>query len=208
MFRDTADIVIIGGGPAAREAATILPRARLVAGPDETVWHAQDHTLWIETAGGLGTLTFSRLLLCADEPLLLLALGCAFRAERPMVDERGETSRSGVFAAGPVLGAADGEAEARQARIAARALAGLPPGGRITVAPAAAASASCARLDPVGIAALLEQEPGPGRNRAALAQAALLGSVMPARPVGFAALAAAAGPVEPKPTQQDAGLLS
>ena len=208
MFRDSADIVIIGGGPGAREAAGILRRARLVAGPDETVWHAQDRTLWIETKTGLRALTFSRLLLCADEPLLLLSLGCAFRAERPVVDERGETSLPGIFAAGGVLGARDRETEATQARIAARALAGLQPEGRITVAPPTAAPASCERLDPVGIAALLERELGAERNRAALAQAALLGSVMPARPVGFAVLAAAAGPVASTPTQQDLRLLS
>ncbi len=208
LFRESADLLIIGGGAAARAAAAILPQARLLAGPDETVWHAQDHRLWIETAGGLGTVSFSRLLLCADEPLLLLALGCAFRAGRPVVDERGETSRPGMFAAGPVLGTTGRESEAAQARIAARALAGLPPEGRITVALPAAAADSGARLDPAGIAALLEQEPGPERNRAALAQAVLLGAVLPARPVGFAALADAAGPVSPLPAQQDRGLLS
>jgi hypothetical protein len=244
LFRIAADLVIIGGGAAAREAAAILPQAQVLASPAETVWHAQDRTLWIETAEGIGTLTFSRLLLCTNEPLLLLSLGCRFDAGRPVVDQHGETSQAGVFAAGEVLGATDGQSAiaasddqsaiaasdgrpaiaasdgrsaiaawvgpsaVAQARIAARVLAGLPPEGRITVAPAAAAPAPCERLDPVEIAALLEQPPGTERNRAVLAQAALLGAVLPARPVGFAVLAAAAGPVTPRPAQSDAGLLA
>jgi hypothetical protein len=208
MFHDSAPLVIIGGGVAGRAAAAILPQARLIARPDATVWNVQAQTLWIETADGLSALTFARLLLCADEPLLLLSLGCAFRAGWPVVDARGETSRPGVFAAGRVLGATTCEAASEQARIVARVLADLPPGGRIAAGPPTSDPPPPERLDPVGIAALVEQPPGPGRNRAALAQAALLGAVLPARPVGFAALAAAAGPVADRPTQQDAGRLA
>lgn len=208
MLRERADLVIIGGGVAGRAAAEILPQARLITRPQETVWHAQDNRLWIETADALLALGFDRLLLCADELLLLRSLGCAFEGAQLVVDARGETSRPGIFAAGCVLGATTPQEATAQARIAARALAGMPIEGRIASAAPAAGAASPERLDPVGIADLLERPPGPERNRLVLAQAAFLGALAPARPVSFALLAAAAGPVDARPAQQDAERLS
>ena len=207
MTQDTVPLVIIGAGPAGRAAAERLPDARVIARPVATVWHAEDRVLWIETAGGMESAAFSRLLLCADEKLLLVSLGCAFRDGVPIVDADGQTTQSGIYAAGRILGAASPEAAAAQARIAARALAGLPAEGRITpgrMSPLSAVS----RIDPVAIAALLEASPGPERNSAVLAQVALIGPVRPARPVGFAALAAAAQPLPERPTQRDSGGLA
>ncbi len=199
-------IVIVGGGPAGRAAARLLPEARVIARPDATVWHAEPGLLWVETARGVEPLAFDHLLLCADEPLLLAALGCAFRDGRPVADASGATTAPGVFAAGRVLGARTAEEAAAQARIAASALLGQPGGGAIAARPRAIPEAE--RLDPVGIAALLEEPPGEARNGAALAQCALLGPVLPARPVGLAALAAlATDPPAPRPVQTDAGLL-
>ncbi len=202
------DVVIIGAGPAGRAAAGVLPGARVIARPAATVWHAQDRMLWIETAAGVARVAFGRLLLCADEPLLLAALGCAFQGMRAVVDAHGRTSVAGVFAAGRVLGAATAEAAAAQGGIAARALAGLAPGGEIAVAGMEDVPAA-ARRDPVAMAELLAMPAGPARDRAVLAQLALLGAVTPARPVGFAALAEFDGAVgAARPPQTDAGILA
>jgi hypothetical protein len=81
--------------------------------------------------------------------------------------------------------------------------------GRIT--PSAAVTlpiASARRVDPLAIAALLDAPPSAERDRALLAQVALIGPVQPARPVGFAALAAAAEPVPERGAQQDSGILA
>ncbi|MBL6455294.1 hypothetical protein JMJ55_08180 [Belnapia sp. T6] len=203
--------VIIGAGPAGRAAAALLPEARVVTRPAETAWHAEPGRIWIEGAAGVAAVEFSRLLLAADEPLLLMALGCRFEAGRPVVDEAGQTTRPGIFAAGAILGAADAEEAARQGAIAARALAGLPPDGRIAASPRPLPAAE--RLDPLAVAQLLEEEPGPDRSARALAQAELRGArltslVAPARPVGFAALAAMApASLAPCGTQADEGVL-
>jgi hypothetical protein len=209
---ESKTIVVIGGGAAGLAAAAILPAASVIARPDATAWHAEVGRIWIETASGIDAVPFTHLLLCADEPLLLHALGCAFAGERPVVDARGATSVDGVFAAGRILGATTPEQAARQARIAASALAGLPVEGRIELEPSVE-NASVERLDPLDIAILLERPVGPERNRVALAQTKargdrLNGLVAPARPVGFSALAAAA-PVKPEPRehQHDAGVL-
>jgi len=204
-------VVIVGAGAAGRAAAALLPEARVIARPEATAWHAEAGRLWIESASGVAAVPFVRLLLCADEPLLLMALGCAFANGRPVVDETGQTSEPGIFAAGRILGAASAEEAARQGRIAAAALAGLAPEGVIEPAPAEPAQAE--RLDPLDLACLLEGPPGPERNRAALAQAevrgaGLSGLVAPARPVGFAALAAMApATLQPRGLQQDSGTL-
>ncbi|MDB5372899.1 MAG: hypothetical protein JWP04_1541, partial [Belnapia sp.] len=168
-------ILIIGGGPAGLAAAAILPAARLLSRPAETAWHAEPGLVWVEGPGGVAALPFDRLLLCADEPLLLLlALGCAFADGRPVVDGQGRTTQPGIHAAGAILGAATAEAAANQGRIAARAMAGLPAEGSIAVLPLPEGTAP-ERLDPLAIAQLLEEPPGPDRNARALAQAALRG---------------------------------
>jgi len=207
-------IVIIGAGPAGRAAAAALPEARLVARPAETAWHAQPGTLWVEAAGGIEAVPFTRLLLCADEKLLLMALECRFAGGWPVVDERGETTCPGVFAAGRILGAATPEEAAAQAAIAAAALAGRALPGRIALPAARPATVQEARLDPTEMASLLEQPPGAERTRRVLAQAELRGPalasvILPSRPVGLAALAARAS-VRPPPRvpQQDRGTLS
>lgn len=212
METEMHSVIIIGAGPAGRAAAGVLPGARVVARPAETAWHVEPGRLWIESAAGVSALRFARLLLCADEPLLLMALGCAFAGAIPVVDATGATSTEGIFAAGRILGATTAEDAARQARIAAQALAGQASGEAIAMPDPASADAPPARLDPLELAQLLEQPAGPERNRAALAQARargerLSGLVAPARPVGLAALAAIAPRApEPRPTQQDQGL--
>ena len=200
--------IIIGAGPAGHAAAEVLRDARVIARPAATVWHAEPGMLWIEAGGGVQSAAFSRLLLCADEKLLLVSLGCAFRDGLPVVDAQGQTTRPGVFAAGRILGAASPEAAAAQARIAARALAGLAAEGSIAPTPLASPLPEVPRLDPVAMAALLDAARGPERDRALLAQVAWVGAVRPARPVSFAALAGAAQPVSERGAQHDRGVLA
>src|SRR5262249_46948579 len=144
-------IVVIGAGPAGIAAAEILPAARVIARPKATAWHAETGRIWIAGASGIASVPFTHLLLCADEPLLLHALGCTFCGDRPVVGPRGATSVDGVFAAGRILGATTPEQAARQARIAASTLAGLPADGRIEVE-SGVEQASVGRLDPLDIA--------------------------------------------------------
>lgn len=207
-------IVIIGAGPAGQAAASLLPTARVIARPKATAWHAEPGRVWVEDASGVIEVEFQRLLLCADEPLLLMALGCAFHHGQPVVDDAGGTSVDGVYAAGRILGATTPEEAARQGRIAAQAATGRPTEGRI--APCAAPTApptDTARLDPLDIARLLEIPVGPERNRVALAQVGVRGGrltdlIAPARPVGFAALAALApSRLDPREPQSDAAIL-
>lgn len=54
--------VIIGGGPAGRVAAAVLPDAILVARRAATAWHAEPGRLWLEDAAGVRSLLFTRLL--------------------------------------------------------------------------------------------------------------------------------------------------
>ncbi len=216
--------VIVGGGPAGRAALACLPGARLITRP-ALAWHAEPGRLWVEDAGGVRAEPFTVLLLCADEPLLLAALRCGFDGGRPVVNGNGATTVPGVYAAGRVLGAATAEVAVAQARRAAAAAqanaiqAGGAAAGAITAGRAVAgdtadpasqqlAAAALERLDPVELAGLLEQPPGPARNAAVLAQCALLGPVLPARPVSLAALAALTPdrPV-PRPVQDDEGTL-
>lgn len=206
---DGAGTVIVGGGPAGRAALACLRGARLVTLP-ALAWHAEPGRLWVEDAGTVRAEPFTALLLCADEPLLLATLGCAFDGVRPVVDGNGRTTVPGVFAAGRVLGADTAEQAEAQARRAAGAASLLPSGQGCHAAPVlpAAAGSLPERLDPVGLAELLEQPAGPERNAAALAQGAMLGPVLPARPVGLASLAALT-PERPasRPVQPDAGAL-
>ena len=195
--------LVLGDGAPAREALRHLPGASLVPGAWHAEWWDGSGRLWVEDAAGVRALFFDRLLVLNDASLILAALGCAFAGAAPVVDERGETSHRGVFAAGLVLGATGAEAEA-QARIAALALAGKP--GEERIVPPTRVLPAAERLDPVGLAALLEEPPGPSRNDAALAQCALVGPVTFASPVSFAALAATAGDMPaPRPVQDDAG---
>lgn len=198
--------VIVASGAAGREAARHLPDARLVSQPEATAWHAEPGRIWVEDAAGVRAVPFDRLLLCDDEPLLLAALGCEFRDGVPAVDAQGQTSVPGVYAAGRVLGAATEDGILAQLRVAAEAMAGRAPVGSIATTPRRLPEVE--RLDPVGVAALLEEPPGEARSLAALAQCALLGSVLPSRPVGFAVLAAMTVDVpQPGPVQADAGVL-
>jgi hypothetical protein len=205
--------VIIGAGPAGRAATAILPEARVIARPGMTAWHVEPGLVWVEGVAGVETVAFDRLLFCADEPLLLMALDCGFAGGRPVVDTAGRTTQPGIFAAGAILGAMTPEEAARQGGIAARTRAGLPPEGSLAAVPLPEPPPT-ERLDPLAITQLLEEPPGPGRNVQVLAQAALRGPrlssvVAPARPVGFAALAARA-PVAlaPREAQTDAGVLA
>ncbi len=205
---DGVGVVIVGGGPAGRAALARLPGARLVTRP-ALAWHAEPGRLWVEE-GGVRAEPFATLLLCADEPLLLLALGCGFDGTRPVADEDGRTTVPGVFAAGRVLGASTAEQAEAQARRAAAAAILAPPGDTRAVVPARPVADGDLpdRLDPVALAVLLERSPGPARNAAVLAQGAMLGPVLPARPVGLAALAALTPePPAPRPVQPDAGAL-
>lgn len=205
--------IIIGSGPAGRAAAEVLPDARVLARPAATVWHAEPGMVWTEGPDGVRSVQFERLILCADEPLLLMALGCAFRGGRVVVDQRGETTVAGVFAAGRVLGAATQDEASLQGRIAAQAASGAKPTGRIDP-PTGTDDSVPERLDPLALAALLEQQPSEARTMAALAQArargpGLSGLVAPARPVGFAALAAIAPARLPeRGIQSDSGALT
>ena len=206
-------IVVVGAGPAGRAAAAVLGSAHVVSRPEVTAWHAEPGLLWTESADGVGQVPFDVLLMCCDEPLLLMALGCAFDRGRVVVDQHGATSVLGVFAAGRVLGATTAEEAARQGRIAAQAASGSLPDGRITLSPLPEDGPMLERLDPLSLAALLEQPPSAERTRTALAQArargpGLSGIVAPARPVGFAALAAMAPAVLPeRGIQSDASSL-
>ena len=205
---DGAGVVIVGGGPAGRAALARLPGARLVTRP-ALAWHAEPGRLWVEENGTVRAEPFAALLLCADEPLLLAALGCGFDGTRPVADQDGRTTVPGVFAAGRVLGAGTAEQAGAQARRAAAAAILPVPEDTRAVAPARPADGDLPdRLDPVALAGLLEQPPGPARNAAVLAQGAMLGPVLPARPVGLAALAALTPePPAPRPVQPDAGAL-
>lgn len=195
-------LLILGSGPAALEAARHLPDAAVVP----RAWHAEPGRLWVEEEGGARALSFDRLLVLDDVPLILVALGCAFDGGVPVVDGQGGASQPGVFAAGAALGATGPEALA-QARSAAKALAGQPEDTRVEARPRPLPTAE--RLDPLAMAALLEEPPGPARDAAVLAQSALVGPVAFALPVGFAALAARAGGMpEPGPVQRDAGGLA
>ncbi len=194
-------VVVVGDGPAAEAALAHLPGAIRLAPPDAAVWHAEAGRAWVEGGGRVWTEAFDALLLCADEPLLLSALGCAFADGRPLTDAGGATSVPGVFAAGAVCGARAPADAAEQGRRAAEALLAGAAALAVSAAPPPPVGA---RLDPAGIAALLEGPLGPERDAAILQQAALLGPVLFARPVSLAALAATAGARLPAlPPQRD-----
>jgi len=219
----TPRIVIVGGGPAGRAALAALPGAVRIARPEATAWHAEPGRLWVEGDGRVWAEPFDALLVCADEPLLLAALGCTVRDGRVVADPAGRTDVPGVSVAGRVAGAADPQDAERQAIVAARALAAGPadtdaPMIQPAGPPSAETSAgetwaaetwAALRLDPVALAALLEQPAGPERDRSALAQRAILGAVVPARPVSLAALAGlVAAMPEAVPPQADTGALA
>ena len=199
-------VVVIGAGPAGTAMMRRLPGATLVARPRATAWHAEPGRLWVEGDGRVWAEPFDSLLVCAAEPLLLAALGCAVSHGRIVVDEAGRTNVPGIFAIGRVAGAATAaEAEAQAERAATALAAGWRPGP----GPREAEPRHATRLDPLEIAALLEQPASPARDAAALAQGPLLGPVVPARPVSLAALAALveAAP-EALPPQRDGGRLA
>ena len=169
-----------------------LTGAVLVAPPRATAWHAEPGRLWVEGDGRVWAEPFDALLLCAGEPMLLVALGCVVGPSLPVLDARGATTVAGVYAAGRVAGATSVEEAIRQARVAADALlAGHVAEPHLADAHLAAprVTVPLARLDPVEMATLLERPPGPTRDAALLAQCAL-GPMLPARPVSLAALAA------------------
>lgn len=203
---DRPRAVIVGGGPAGSAALAEMPGAVLIARPGTTAWHAEPGRLWVEGDGRVWAEPFDRLLVCADEPLLLAALGCAVSDGRVLTDAEGRTSVPGVAAAGRVAGATTPPAAERQAVVAACALRAGPP---IQTSAPATADPAVTRLDPVALAALIAQPAGPERNAAALAQQAILGAVVPARPVGLAALAGLVATMpEPIPPQRDEGTLA
>jgi hypothetical protein len=203
---DQTRAVIVGGGPAGRAALAELPGGILIARPGVAAWHAEPGHLWVESSGRVWAEPFDVLLVCADEPLLLAALGCAVSNGRVLTDAEGRTSVPGVAAAGRVAGAVTLQEAERQGFAAARAVrAGRP----VATSAPLNADPDVTRLDPVALAALLEQPAGPARTQAALAQRVLLGAVIPARPVGLAALAALVATMpEPIPPQNDQGALA
>lgn len=205
---ETPRIVIVGGGPAGRAALAALPGAVLIALPDATAWHAEPGRLWVEGDGRVWAEPFDALLVCADAPLLLAALGCAIRDGRVVADAEGRTGVPGISVAGRAAGATHSEAAERQAITAARALAAGATALELPAIPPPE-TPDVLRLDPVDLAALLERTAGPERDRTALAQHAILGAVVPARPVGLAALAGlVANMPEAVPPQADAGALA
>lgn len=205
---ETCRAVIVGGGPAGRAALAELPGAVLIARPQATAWHAEPGHVWVEGGGRVWAEPFDILLVCADEPLLLAALGCAVSDGRVLTDAEGRTSVPGVALAGRGAGAATPQEAERQAVAAARALRADPRVLQLEEARSPSGPAAT-RLDPVALASLLEQPVGPGRNGPALAQRAILGAVVPARPVSLAALAGlVAAMPEPIPPQRDEGALA
>ncbi|XYD11466.1 hypothetical protein R1A27_14290 [Methylobacterium sp. NMS12] len=204
---ETPRIVIVGGGPAGRAARAALPGAVLIARPDTTAWHVEPGRLWVEGHGRVWAEPFDALLVCADEPLLLAALGCTVRGRRVVADAAGRTCVPGISVAGRAAGATSSETAERQAITAARALAAGATAAELPAIPLLE-TPDVLRLDPVDLAALLEQAAGSERDRTALAQHTLLGAVVPARPVGLAALAGLVATMpEAVPPQADAGAL-
>lgn len=200
-------ICVIGGGPAGKAALTRLPEAVVIARPQMTAWHAETGILWIESEGRVGAVPFDRLLVCANEPLLLASLGCAFKDGRPVVDGAGRTTVPGVSAAGRVAGANSAEAAAYQGMAAAAALMAEPAAAPVPATHPKAIGMPW--LDPFDLAALLELPADPARDVRLRAQGLLAGPVRPARPVSLAALASlVAEAPEPRPPQPDAGELA
>jgi hypothetical protein len=200
-------ICVLGGGPAGRAALARLPGAVLIARPEVTAWHAEPGILWIESAGRIRAEPFDRLLVCADEPLLLASLGCAFANGRLVADRDGRTTVPGVWAAGRVTGAASSDGAARQGAASAEALMAGPAAASVPATQPAATGR--AWLDPFDLATLLERPADPARDDRLRAQCLLAGPVRPARPVSLAALAdfVTEAP-EPRPPQPDAGELA
>lgn len=124
-------IVIVGGGPTGRAAATLLADATVIARPDATAWHAEPGTVWVLRGGEVEPLTFDVLVIAAPVPRLAIALDCAMRGWQPEVDEAGRTSVAGVYAAGAIIGAVTAEDGARQGRIVAQSILGDTPEGTI-----------------------------------------------------------------------------
>lgn len=217
-------VLIVGAGPAGHVAHMELPDAGLVARPGATAWHAEAGLLWTLADGAIRREPWDALLVCADEPLLLTALGCEFAGLRPVVDRNGRTTVPGVFAAGRVLGARTAEEAASQGRTAARACMDLPvEGPSVEVHPASPSPVlpdgkllcpcmdvtvgevrAHAHLGAEGVVQMLSLHAGACRMARCRP---LLGAVVhdsPARPVPLAALAALAGPPpETRPLQQD-----
>lgn len=200
-------ICVLGGGPAGRAALARLPGAVLITRPQATGWHAEPGILWIESAGRIRPEPFDRLLVCADEPLLLASLGCAFTEGHLVVDGAGRTTVPGISAAGRVTGADSADAAARQGAAAAEA---LMAGSAAAPFPASLPESSgTAWLDPFDLAALLERPADPARDARLRAHGILAGPVRPARPVSLAALASfVAEAPEPHPPQLDGGELA
>ena len=200
-------ICVLGDGPAGRAALARLPGAVLIARPQATGWHAEPGILWIESAGRVRPEPFDCLLVCANEPLLLASLGCAFTEGHLVVDGAGRTTVPGISAAGRVTGADSADAAARQGAAAAEALMAGPAAASF---PASLPEAiGTAWLDPFDLAALLERPAGPTRDAQLRGHSALAGPIRPARPVSLAALASlVAEAPEPRPRQPDAGELA
>jgi hypothetical protein len=213
-------IVIVGGGPAGRAAAALLPDATLVARPEATAWHVEAGTIWTCSEAAVAPVGFDVLLLAAPVPQLALALGCRMRGWQPEIDATGCTSVPGVFAAGSLIGAASAEEAARQGRIAAQAILGAAREGDIVpqlaqAAPQGDVLCSCLGVtaaevaasgltDPAAIADLFGLRAGACRMARC---GPLLGDpvlLFPAAPVPLAALAARTVAMpSPRPRQSD-----
>jgi len=216
----SAKIVIVGGGPAGRTAAGLLPSARLIARPRMTAWHVEPGLLWTWQGETVSPVAYDVLVLAAPAPQLALALGCAMQGWQPVVDKAGCTSVPGVFAIGALIGArSEAEAE-RQGRIVAQTILGSAPDGEIAASPPppleagdvlcsclgvtrAAVSAS-GLTDPAAIADLFGLRAGSCRMARCGPHLGEAVTLFPAAPVPLAALAARAGtPPAPRARQFD-----
>jgi hypothetical protein len=132
--------LIIGGGPAGRAAAALLPQATVVTRPQATVFDAEPAPAgwrpWIIENGEIRAIEAAHIVLAAPDLQLALAFGCAVDGWRPRVDGRGRTGVPGLWACGALLGATSAETAAQQGRIVAADIRGLPAEGEIAVSPA------------------------------------------------------------------------
>jgi hypothetical protein len=205
-------IVIIGGGPAGRAAAALLPEATVVTRPQATAFDAEPAPagwrLWICENGEIRVIEAARIVLAAPDLQLALAFGCAVDGWRPRVDARGRTGVPGLWACGALLGATRVETAAQQGRIVAADINSSPCEGKIAVSPAPVPEAShdddiicdclarswaeiraAGPLTPAEVANLLHLRAGECRMRRCGPYLGPAFRLWPARPVPILALA-------------------
>lgn len=139
--------IIIGGGPAGRAAAALLPGAAVLSRPEVTVFHAEPAAagwrLWLLQAEEIHSVEAERVVLAAPDLPLAMAFGAAVADGRPVVDRIGRTGAAGVWACGALLGAPDAETAGRQGRIVVADIRGAASEGSIEPIAAAAPAVLC-----------------------------------------------------------------